>query len=68
MAAYIPIFFFSFKKGKMKLIFFGTTQHYLKTFLMGLITIKPMNIYHGRGLRFAKQFVFRKFGKVSTYR
>jgi len=27
-----------------------------------------MNLYHGRGLRFSRQVVYRKAGKVSAYR
>lgn len=64
----IPDFFFSKKIGKMKLIFFGTSYFDLRGFLSDIIVWRPMNIYNGRGLRFAKQLVFRKFGKVSAYR
>jgi hypothetical protein len=64
----IPNFFFHKKKGKMKLIFFGTCLWNLKSFLSSIIAWRPMNVYTGRGLRFAKQLVFRKFGKVSAYR
>jgi len=64
----IPNYFFSKKIGKMKLIFFGTSLCDLRSFLSELIYWRPMNIYNGRGLRFARQRVFRKFGKVSAYR
>lgn len=64
----IPNFFFSKRIGKMKLVFFGTSSFDLHSFLSNVIIWRPMNIYNGRGLRFAKQLVFRKFGKVSAYR
>lgn len=52
----------------MKLVFFGTSSFDLRSFLSDVVIWRPMNIYNGRGLRFAKQLVFRKFGKVSAYR
>lgn len=54
--------------GKMKLIFFGTSGYELRSFLTSAVAWRPMNIYNGRGLRFARQLVFRKAGKVSAYR
>lgn len=56
------------KQGRMKILFFGSNEWYLKTFLMRVVWWRPMNIYHGRGLRLSKQKVWRKGGKVSTYR
>lgn len=64
----IPDYFLSKKKKKMKLIFFGTCRWELKSFLTTLIKWKPINVYHARGLRFSRQLVFRKAGKVSAYR
>jgi ribosomal protein L6P/L9E len=52
----------------MKLIFFGTNRYELRRFLAKAIEWRPMNIYNGRGLRFARQLVFRKAGKTSAYR
>lgn len=64
----IPNYFSSRKVGKMKLVFFGTALWDLREFLSSVVVWRPMNIYNGRGLRFARQLVFRKFGKVSAYR
>ena len=33
-----------------------------------LNTIRPINIFTGRGMRFARQVIYRKVGKISTYR
>ena len=68
VAMRIPSLFLSRKAGKMRLIFFGTNRYDLRKFLSESIVWRPMNVYNGRGLRFARQLVFRKFGKVSAYR
>jgi hypothetical protein len=52
----------------MKIIFYGSNFYTLRSFLSGVISWRPMNIYHGRGLRLARQRVVRKAGKVSAYR
>lgn len=56
------------KHGRMKIIFFGTSLWSLKKTLQSAVRWRPMNIYHGRGLRLAQQKVLRKSGKVSAYR
>lgn len=56
------------KKGRMKMIFFGTNAWSLRRFLQNVVRWRPMNIYHGRGLRLTRQKVWRKSGKVSAYR
>jgi hypothetical protein len=52
----------------MKIIFYGSNLYSLRFFLATLVSWRPMNIYHGRGLRLARQCVIRKSGKVSAYR
>lgn len=66
--SYIPRRVFVRRAGKMKMVFFGTCLWELRSLLAGAIRWRPMNVYNGRGLRFARQLVFRKFGKVSAYR
>lgn len=61
-------YFYSKKLSRMKLLFFGVNEFFFKKYFSSIIWWKPLNVYHNRGLRFAKQRVFRKFGKVSTYR
>lgn len=41
-----------------------------KLFSKGLLLrkLKPINIFTGRGIRFSKQIVYRKPGKISSYR
>jgi hypothetical protein len=56
------------RKGRMKILFFGSNYYELRHFLSRVIRWRPMNLYHGRGLRFSRQVVFRKAGKVSAYR
>jgi ribosomal protein L6P/L9E len=63
-----PAFIRVKKKGRMKLLFFGSSLSELSIFLSAAIAWRPMNIYHGRGLRLARQQVYRKAGKVSAYR
>lgn len=52
----------------MKLLFFGTSYYSLRRFLGDAIRWRPVNIYNARGLRFARQRLLRKHGKVSAYR
>lgn len=56
------------KLGRMSLILFGFGRSEL--FFLGRLIVRQrrMNIYHRRGLRLARQTVFRKDGKVSIYR
>lgn len=56
------------KHGRQKIIFWGSNRWYLWRFLKKAVSWRPMNIYHGRGLRLTKQKVWRKSGKVSAYR
>jgi ribosomal protein L6P/L9E len=56
------------KKGRMKIIFFGTNVILIRLFLKNLIFWKPSNVYTGRGLRISRQRLLRKSGKVSAYR
>jgi len=63
-----PTSVFLKKKGRMKIIFFGTNFQLIYFFLRNLIKWKPSNVYTGRGLRLSKQKLLRKSGKVSAYR
>lgn len=56
------------KLSRMKIIFFGCNLWYIKKFLQKAVSWRPLNIYHGRGLRLSRQKVHRKSGKVSAYR
>jgi ribosomal protein L6P/L9E len=56
------------RRGRMKIIFYGSNYYALRAYLVALVAWRPMNIYHGRGLRLSRQRVVRKAGKVSAYR
>lgn len=46
---------------------FGTSKHDLD-FSKSLITnVRPINMFTQRGLRLARQIVYRKIGKKSSY-
>jgi len=61
-------FVFLKKRGKIKLLFFGTNFYLMRTFLTKLTCWCPINVYTARGIRFSKQMLMRKEGKVSIYR
>lgn len=65
---YIYIYSFYYTQlAKTKFIFYGLNFFTLKTTLIYLYSIKPINIFTLRGLRFFIQCVFKKTGKVSLY-
>lgn len=62
--------FFNFVKflTKTKILIFGVVK---KDALIAAHNIKkkrPINIFTGKGVRFAKQIIYKKTGKVSAYR
>jgi hypothetical protein len=63
-----PISVFLKKKGRMKMIFFGTNIQLLILYLRSIIKWKPSNVYTGRGLRLSRHKLLKKAGKVSIYR
>ena len=54
--------------SKTKVLLFGMSKRDL--FLTGynLYRTRPINIFTGRGVRFARQVVYRKTGKIGAYR
>jgi len=63
-----PISVFLKKKGRMKIIFFGTNIELIYFYLRNLIRWKPSNVYTGRGLRLSRFKLLKKAGKISAYR
>lgn len=59
--------FFTIQLAKTKFLFFGLNFFILKLFLNMLYFCKPLNIFTLRGLRFYKQCIFKKTGKISLY-
>lgn len=54
--------------SKTSLIIFGLNPINLSKTTKNLFTWRPLNIFTGRGVRFSKQLVYKKSGKVSSYR
>ena len=53
---------------KTKIFVFGYNHLDIKKFATSFKHLRPMNIFTGRGVRFSRQIVYKKTGKVSTYR
>ena len=53
---------------KTKILLFGLSIRQVTLLSHQLKTIRPANIFTGRGMRFSRQVVYRKVGKISTYR
>jgi ribosomal protein L6P/L9E len=58
------VFFLS----KTKVLLFGLSKHDVISAGYRLYATRPINIFTGRGVRFAKQIIYRKTGKVGAYR
>jgi ribosomal protein L6P/L9E len=54
--------------GKTKIILFGLVKEDVVTASLTLKLKRNINIFTGRGVRFARQVVYKKQGKVSSYR
>ena len=66
---YLYSYFISVKfLSKTSVLLFGFTNQDLKKISFGLKSMRPINIFTGRGVRFSKQIIYKKVGKVSSYR
>ena len=54
--------------SKTKIMVFGLSKLDVIAISNSVKAVKPINIFTGRGVRFARQVVYRKTGKVSSYR
>ena len=54
--------------SKTKVVLFGLSARDVLAASHGVKKTKPINIFTGRGVRFARQIIYRKTGKVSSYR
>lgn len=54
--------------SKTKILLFGFSKIDVLQAGNNLCKVKPMNIFTGRGVRFARQVVYKKTGKVGAYR
>lgn len=53
---------------KTKVFFFGFNKLDLLKVILNLKSKRTINIFTGRGVRFSRQIVYKKTGKVSSYR
>ena len=54
--------------SKTKVLIFGLSKNDILEVGHCLKAVRPINIFTGRGVRFARQVIYRKTGKVSSYR
>jgi ribosomal protein L6P/L9E len=66
---YLYSYFVSVKfLSKTSILLFGFIKADLLKIGHGLKQMRPINIFTGRGVRFSKQIIYKKQGKVSSYR
>jgi len=66
---YIYSFFITVKfLSKTSILIFGINFNDLNLISYKLYNIKPINIFTGKGIRFSRQIIYRKTGKISSYR
>ena len=54
--------------SKTSILLFGLSKSDLLTVGQNFKSKKPINIFTGRGVRFSRQIIYKKTGKVSSYR
>ena len=54
--------------GKTKVLVFGFLKQDVLITLLNIKQKRPINIFTGRGVRFAQEIIYKKTGKVSSYR
>lgn len=54
--------------SKTSVLIFSLDKFTLLRRSWDFVSIKPVNLYTGRGIRFARQIIYRKLGKVGSYR
>lgn len=66
---YVYSFFTSVKfLSKTTVFVFGLLRKDVDAVSLAVKNLRPINIFTGRGVRFSKQIVYKKVGKVSSYR
>lgn len=53
---------------KTTILLFGINKISVTTSGVNLFNLKPVNVFTGKGMRFSRQILYRKTGKISTYR
>jgi ribosomal protein L6P/L9E len=66
---YLYSYFVSVKfLSKTSIIVFGFKIQDLIQIGLGIKSMRPINVFTGRGVRFSRQIIYKKVGKVSSYR
>ena len=66
---YLYSFYLSVKfLTKTTVFVFGSSKKDILTISQSIHTAKPLNVFTGRGVRFSRQVIYKKTGKVSSYR
>jgi ribosomal protein L6P/L9E len=66
---YVYSFFVSVRFiTKTTILVFGLNKYDLLSFSQDFKQIRKINIFTGRGIRFSRQIIYQKVGKVSMYR
>jgi len=63
-AFYVSVYF----RTKTSIMLYGTSLKDLLHVGLQVKLLRPINIFTGRGVRFNKQIIYKKTGKVSSYR
>lgn len=66
---YLYAFFVSVKfLSKTSILLFGFSKADITSVAFGIKGMRPINIFTNRGVRFSRQVVYKKAGKISSYR
>jgi ribosomal protein L6P/L9E len=66
---YLYSFFVNVKfLTKTTILMFGINYNDILNKTYSLFNIKKINIFTGKGIRFSKQIIYKKTGKISSYR
>ena len=66
---YLYSYFSSVKfLSKTSIFIFGFLKSDISKVGFGIKAMRPINIFTGRGVRFSRQIIYKKVGKVSSYR
>jgi len=66
---YIYSFFLNVKfLSKVSILVFGFSKNDIADTIHSIKSTRPINIFTGRGVRFSREIIYKKQGKVSSYR
>lgn len=66
---YLYTFFTNVKFiSKTSILMFGINKANIEKASKSLFNIRPINIFTGKGIRFSRQIIYKKTGKISSYR